>query len=130
MDIVISEFTDTTKRIFINEEEFFLSDKKYIDLPPRTVNKKEIKNRVNDKGLKIGFWKIKSKFKPGFYYISFYGNDKQKNNHPLWIKAFDNKGNLMNVDFSLKFYDEETSYIIEPDAYEQMLKENENGTQK
>lgn len=116
MNVVISEVSNTSPCIYINNEEYSFS-KKYVDLPPETIHKKEIKNRINQNGLKVGLWKNTSK--TGSYSISFY-----KNGIASWRKSYNSNGKLTGVQVRFQFEEEASNYSIEPEEYERMLREN------
>ena len=116
MDIIISEVSDSSPCIYIDNKEYSFS-KKYVDLPPETIRKKEIKNRINQDGLKIGLWKTSSN--TGSYAISFY-----ENGIALWKKTYSSNGKLSGVQVRFQFEDEATNYSIGPEEYEKMIREN------
>jgi hypothetical protein len=118
MDIVISEVSDTSRCIYINNEEYLFS-KKYVDLPPETIRKKDIKNRIDQNGLKIGLWKNTSK--SGSYSIAFY-----EKGIASWRKSYNSNGKLTGVQILFQFEDEATNYSIGPEEYEKMLRENDD----
>lgn len=116
MNIIISEVPDASSCIYINNEEYLFS-KKYVDLPPEIIHKKEIKNRINQDGLKVGLWKTISK--TGSYTISFY-----KNGIAYWKKSYNSNGNLTSVQVRFQFEEEATYYSIEAEDYKKMIREN------
>ena len=117
MDILISEVADTSSCIYINNEEYLFSEK-YVELPPETIRKKEIKNRINQDGLKVGLWKTTSK--TGSYVISFY-----ENGIAYWKKFYNNNGNLTGVQVRFQFVEEATYYSIDSEEYKKMIREND-----
>lgn len=116
MDIVISEVSDTSACLYINNEEYLFS-KKYVDIPPETIRKKDIKNQIDQNGLKVGLWKNTSK--TGTYSILFY-----EKGIALWKKSYNSNGKLTGIQVRFQFEDEATNYSIGAEEYEKMLREN------
>jgi hypothetical protein len=122
MLFTITGIQDSKYKLFVNNREFKFSKSKYIDVPPRNIPKKLLKNELTADSLKVGYWKIKGK--KGNYYIAFYGNGSSKNNYPIWIKYYNKKKEVTDV--SVKSEEEEDYSIgINPRMYEEILKEKE-----
>lgn len=125
MLLTITEMENSTYNLIIDSTQFLFSSSKYIDVPPRNIPKKELKNQISKNGLRIGYWKNKSKIQPGSYYISYYGAEPDSINHPLWIKSFNKKNELISVSVEIIKPTDRYMIYIDLKKYEEILLEKQ-----
>lgn len=124
MLFTIAGVPDSSFTLILNNKELKFSKSQYIDVPPRTIPKEWCKNEVNSDGLKIGYWKTRSK-KTGNTYIFYYGDGSKRGNPVLWGKVYSKKGRLTSVSVTIEEGSESYLYDIGLRMYEQILQENE-----
>ena len=125
MLLTIAEMKDSSYNLIINDTPFLFSRSKYIDVPPGNIPKKELKNQISKNGLRIGYWKIKNKLQPGSYHISYYGFEPDSVNHPLWIKSFNKKNELISVSVQIIKPTDRYMIYIDLKKYEEILLEKQ-----
>ena len=125
MLFILIDVPNSSYKLFIDSAEYKFAKSKYIDFPPREIPKKLLKNKTNDEGKKIGYWKIKTKH--GFL-ISYYGDGSTLNNSALWIKKLNTKNEVASVSILRITPDVKESYnaVLDKDFYLKILAEIEN----
>lgn len=121
MLFTITNISNTSYRLFVNNQEFTYSKSKYLAVPPRNIPKELLKNEFTADGSKIGYWK--TKVDNGNYYIEYYGDRPSKDQYPLWIKSFNKKGEVTSITVT----EAKNEYLIDvnPRIYEEILREQE-----
>ncbi len=119
VNLALSEITDSFNVVVVNNQPFKSIKSKYTDFPPNEpIPKKWVKNKLDNKGNKIGYWRIKGI--NGFYYISYFGDGSFPGNGPLWTKCFSNNNKLFSLELNLHANDNLT---FSQKQYELILKE-------
>lgn len=101
VDLCLSEIKDSFKLVVVNNRPFESIKSKYVDFPPNDpIPKKWFTNQSDEKGNKIGYWRIKGINK--FYYISYFGDGSFPGNEPFWIKCFSKNNELFSLELNLQ----------------------------